>query len=461
MKRWIRESYKDNRGSAIITALVVSTVLMVLCLSLIYVAYSLFLSTTSSSSDISQREMLNTAAKALGEEICASELSIKQETDSNASLTTNSNFGDYLFDLICENIGIEGIDNSRFYKITSIGGYRVVAQIYWDLPENASSSDLSTVEKTILHIIYILYKSNGEILCKTEKSYILKSALTFSNNSSSNSENTTGNESEKFTIKLMNSVVNTNGNNGNGNGNSNGNGHGNGNHGGNTKKNPPSEEFLPHDLIFTDTNKTINQVCSEIDSGLFDISQWDWYKTDNTTDESEKIDVNKKINELGLTFTNKETTIYAVWNQNYYKNNNPRAIWFVANDKPIGWIAVSPNTNLGSGASVLSGSDPDQNDISEDGIKSIIEAFTATVESLYPDETFKYWKAYNIEYPNGTDIKNIKNANYDTIVYAIFTSNTSETVAPWSGKPARYNDPISGSPVKAWYWKTITNDNIN
>ena len=70
MIKELYKSYKnDNRGSAIITGLVVSAVLMVLCLSLLLVAYSLFISTSKSTSDMSNREMLYSAAEALEHEI--------------------------------------------------------------------------------------------------------------------------------------------------------------------------------------------------------------------------------------------------------------------------------------------------------------------------------------------------------------------------------------------------------
>jgi len=64
------KSYKsDNRGSAIITGLVVSTVLMVLCLSLLLISYSLFIATAKSTSDLPNREMLYSAAEALEHEL--------------------------------------------------------------------------------------------------------------------------------------------------------------------------------------------------------------------------------------------------------------------------------------------------------------------------------------------------------------------------------------------------------
>ena len=70
MIKELYKSYKnDNRGSAIITGLVVSAVLIVLCLSLLLVAYSLFISTSKSTSDMSNREMLYSAAEALEHEI--------------------------------------------------------------------------------------------------------------------------------------------------------------------------------------------------------------------------------------------------------------------------------------------------------------------------------------------------------------------------------------------------------
>ncbi len=137
MIKELYKSYKnDNRGSAIITGLVVSAVLMVLCLSLLLVAYSLFISTSKSTSDMSNREMLYSAAEALEHEITDvtvlpikstgenSEISYKLIADKNIiTESTSSNSGDpttyqnleshEFWKYIYENIW-QGFDNNKY-----------------------------------------------------------------------------------------------------------------------------------------------------------------------------------------------------------------------------------------------------------------------------------------------------------------------------------------------------------
>ena len=85
----------NNRGSAIITAMVVTTVLMVLCLSLLSVAYSLFLSQKGNTSDMPERELLYSAVEAFEGELLNT---IPTVVSSNSGETSGSG----------ENAGVSG-----------------------------------------------------------------------------------------------------------------------------------------------------------------------------------------------------------------------------------------------------------------------------------------------------------------------------------------------------------------
>ena len=192
------KSYKsDNRGSAIITGLVVSTVLMVLCLSLLLVAYSFFISTYKSTSDLPNREMLYSAAEALEHELL--DFSVEYEDDL---LLTELN-GHDLWQYIDNNIW-KGFDNdpttqdlnnnywlyfdpadpygnhsnlekcSKYFNLTSLGNTKIVVQFYWQLPKgyNGTITGKERKDGTLLNAIYRLYDNKGNLLVRTNRKYI-------------------------------------------------------------------------------------------------------------------------------------------------------------------------------------------------------------------------------------------------------------------------------------------------
>ena len=196
------KSYKsDNRGSAIITGLVVSTVLMVLCLSLLLIAYSLFLSTANSTSDLPNREMLFSAAEALEHEL----LDFSMEYDADLLLTdsTGHDFWQYIDNTIWKGFELApGTENkytqqvnagywmyydpldtsgyhndiekcSKYFNLTSIGSIKIVVQFYWELPKgfDGDASKRENKNGTLLNAIYRMYDNKGNLLVKTEKKY--------------------------------------------------------------------------------------------------------------------------------------------------------------------------------------------------------------------------------------------------------------------------------------------------
>ena len=193
------KSYKsDNRGSAIITGLVVSTVLMVLCLSLLLVAYSLFFSTSQSTSDLPNREMLYSAAEALEHELLDYTLEYEEGTSpvidghelwkyidnniwkgftssaDNENVYTQSVNGDYWLYYDSED-PIEAHRNlencSRYFYLTSIGSVKIVVQLYWELPKGFDWN-IENKNGTVLNAIYRLYDNNGVLLVKTNRKYV-------------------------------------------------------------------------------------------------------------------------------------------------------------------------------------------------------------------------------------------------------------------------------------------------
>ncbi len=202
-------SYND-KGSAIITALVVSTVVMVLCLSLLAISYSLFLSQKANTSDISNKEMFYSAIELFEQELQGAnwvdenlDTSILP-TDSNITLgATGSEFGKLILNSIWRDFDpssfeqnsdakwlyYDGSDHddlkkcSKYFYLKSIGSVNIIAQLYWELPEwslNVTNGahekwDGTEVKKegTILHAIYRLYDSSMNVLIKTERVYRL------------------------------------------------------------------------------------------------------------------------------------------------------------------------------------------------------------------------------------------------------------------------------------------------
>ncbi|MBR5180541.1 MAG: cellulose binding domain-containing protein [Lachnospiraceae bacterium] len=188
---------KDNKGSAIITGLVVSTVLIVLCLSLLLVSYSLFLSLSKNSSDLSNREMLFSAVEAFEYELTDDSLDI-----SNVS-TDNIGIREYIYNSIKSGewkayTGSNENESFKYFSLTPIGSVKVVVQLYWqkaslNLVENISEGDAASgLAGSKLNAIYRLYNNKGEILVKTERSYILNCQSVISDTDDTDTEGESG-----------------------------------------------------------------------------------------------------------------------------------------------------------------------------------------------------------------------------------------------------------------------------
>ena len=203
------KSYKsDNKGSAMITGLVVSTVLMVLCLSLLLIAYSLFLSTANSTSDLPNREMLFSAAEALEHELL--DFSMEYDADLLLSDPTGHDFWQYIDNTIWKGFVLTpGTENkytqqvnagywmyydpldtsgyhndlekcSKYFNLTSIGSVKIVVQLYWELPKefDGDASKRENKSGTLLNAIYRMYDNKGTLLVKTDRKYILSISTT-------------------------------------------------------------------------------------------------------------------------------------------------------------------------------------------------------------------------------------------------------------------------------------------
>ncbi len=223
-----------NEGSAIITALVVSTVLMVLCLSLLAVSYSLFLSTKDDTSGINYREMLYSSAEALEAEIIdknntdvttgyltadgTAKLNLellnsvwKGFTQNGESYIQNPNCGEWLY---YDPLATDDHGNlekcSRYFQLKSIGSVKIVVQFYWQLPWSETSHKWDGTDQqklgTVLHAIYRLYDNNYNTIVKTEKTYRLSAVI-----SNSTGQNTGVTNAGNYTISFENGTGNKTG----------------------------------------------------------------------------------------------------------------------------------------------------------------------------------------------------------------------------------------------------------
>jgi hypothetical protein len=217
------KSYKsDNRGSAIITGLVVSTVLMVLCLSLLLISYSLFIATAKSTSDLPNREMLYSAAEALEHELL--DFTVQYEDDLLLTDLNGHDFWQYInntmwqgFELApgTENFYTQNVNNSnwpyynpldtsgyhnnldscsKFFNLTSIGNVKIVVQFYWELPKEFDGDITKNDYKngTLLNAVYRMYDNKGTLLVKTERTYKFSCALGTSSSGSGSGSSGSG-----------------------------------------------------------------------------------------------------------------------------------------------------------------------------------------------------------------------------------------------------------------------------
>ena len=193
----IKKGKLNNMGSALITGLVVGTVLLVLCFSLLAVAYSFFLSAKNNTSDIPERERLYSAAEAFEKELMAlnfSTMGREGQTDvivlncidssgSEPTITPDadySNFWNTFMANITEDFSQKhfGKDYAHYYNLTTVGSYKIVLEAYWTFTSIAmaegAQSDILNMDGTILHCDFILYNNDGEVICKSGKVYRLK-----------------------------------------------------------------------------------------------------------------------------------------------------------------------------------------------------------------------------------------------------------------------------------------------
>ncbi len=209
MKRISKSYNMNNKGSAIITALVVSAVLLVLCLSLLLVAFSLFTSSVSNTTDFSDREYIYSVVEEVERELTGVNASYT-DTQTLYSFFTDENDNHKFWDYIRCNLwqGFEANSNGAYdqraedsnitggiwpyYKENETNNHgnlekcskyftlntedqskrKVIAQFYWELPENWNGT-LEDKNGTILHAIYRMYGNNGEVISKVEKIYKL------------------------------------------------------------------------------------------------------------------------------------------------------------------------------------------------------------------------------------------------------------------------------------------------
>lgn len=204
----------NNSGSALITVLVVGIVMMVLCLSLLFVSYSLFATVNEQDIDMPRRELVNSLAVELEQELKNVECSYKtQEEMVDFYESEDNNFWKYVrYNLwqgwplfspvtpgepggilpgsgtqntdpnagywIYYNKNEAGHDNleacSRYFRFdTADETQKIVVQLYWELPEDYSSAaGMPDKNGTILHAVYRLYEGE-EVSYKTSRSYIL------------------------------------------------------------------------------------------------------------------------------------------------------------------------------------------------------------------------------------------------------------------------------------------------
>ncbi|MBR4341616.1 MAG: hypothetical protein IKP88_02710 [Lachnospiraceae bacterium] len=191
----------DNRGSALIMALVVSAVLMVLSLSLLAVSYSLFLSEKNNTGGSNERELFYSAIEVFEQELISgghkdlSEITVEGASELYKDEDT---FGTQIVDSIfnyCNREKPEALvagikewpcydptdtskdadtaikESSRFFDLTCLGSYEVSIQMYWEKDNTSDGSN--TVNGVLLHVIYFLKKVEETVL-KTERIYRLE-----------------------------------------------------------------------------------------------------------------------------------------------------------------------------------------------------------------------------------------------------------------------------------------------
>ena len=329
----------NNRGSAIITAMVVTTVLMVLCLSLLSVAYSLFLSQKGNTSDMPERELLYSAVETFEGELLntgAVSSSSGGTTGGSGENTGVSEFGESILDTVlleldnivktesgyklkdgvsskwlCYDLMAGSSSNpgeasdlekcSRFFNITSIGSVKIVAQMYWTLPLDWDG----TKEKaagTTLHAIYRLYNAKTmELKVKAEREYKLAGWMNKGSGDPEIPISITGN----YSIHFFNCIGST------------------------------SKEYLPKALYFNSLDEITFPVLEEY-------TDYSFHKT-STADSATLIDTREKLLDL-FTGEEKHINLFINWGG----DGAPYAVRFILNGKCIAvkkWRKNKPTEN--------------------------------------------------------------------------------------------------------------------
>ncbi len=261
MKWCNAEKNMNNKGSAIITALVVSAVLMVLSLSLLAVAYSLFLSQKANTSDITQRELLYSSIEMIEDQLtsasfCKAPILIaddiqiegEEEIEPFTIELKGSDFGKYVLNNLWKDFElIPGTENkyeqnvskadwlyydseakdsegrptndhgnlalcSKYFYLKSFAAMPISVQMYWILPFDTGTKTWDGSEEmkegTILHAVYRLGNGDGETQVKAERSYVLKGEIKQLDNKY-NEINSTGNYKIIFETNSAQSAIST------------------------------------------------------------------------------------------------------------------------------------------------------------------------------------------------------------------------------------------------------------
>lgn len=185
---------KNNKGAAMIVALVVMTVLMMFCLSLLLVVYSLYTSTLKKNSALQCKEACKTMSFELQSEL-TEPVYADHESQSAAQKSVTGTGGDSLWFYIRYNIWQDswpyyssterghGKDEAyRYFTITPSEDVAGMAEdikvcIYWEKDDNASAGDgqeddgsdiLEQRADTILHVVVTCSKNEQSYTIETE-----------------------------------------------------------------------------------------------------------------------------------------------------------------------------------------------------------------------------------------------------------------------------------------------------
>lgn len=186
--------YIDNKGSSLITALVVSAVLLVLCLSLLLVSYTLFSEVNEQDLEMPKRELAYSVAEEIEQELFDVDCKYSNEEEMQAFYEASKDeLWKYVRYNIWQNFGPEGQlltgdtwlyydeavpghnnleECSRYFSLDTDGtASKITVQLYWSLPKDFDK-DTEKKDGTVLHAVYRLYEDD-EVSYKIEREYVL------------------------------------------------------------------------------------------------------------------------------------------------------------------------------------------------------------------------------------------------------------------------------------------------